>query len=132
MPVIQSKYGDLTSLKWFCESFLKEYGQPVKIAVGSVCKMDSMDVSYALLKTVRRYFPHAWIHAFGLRFHHLRKCKSIIDSFDSTSWTFPRTGGLPSAKNEEMRIEYFYDYLERLNQVSRVYDVEQTVLEAIG
>ena len=117
IPVIQSHYADISSLRKYCTDFIREYGTVDKIAVGSVCKMDDSNTTCTMLKLVKRYFPDTWIHAFGLRFHHLRKSLKYIDSYDSTSWTFPRTGGRPSCKNKAMRIDYFYEYIDVLNSL---------------
>lgn len=115
IPVIQSEYGNANSLRIYCEKFIEHYGKPEKIACGSICKMDSSEKTKQLLKIVRRYFPDTWIHAFGLKLNHFKKVKHLINSFDSTSWTFPRTPGRPSCKNKEQCIEYFYEYMDVVN-----------------
>ena len=117
LPVIQSNYGDLNSLQDYIRWFKKEFGTPLYLAVGSVCKMDKKERTVRLLREVKREFPNTWIHAFGLRLNHLNDSKYYINSFDSTSWTFPRGVGEPSCKNKEMCLEYFYNYLERFEEL---------------
>jgi hypothetical protein len=64
---------------------------------------------------VRAQFPDAWIHAFGLRVNYLDELDGIIDSFDSTAWTYPRGRGGHSARNKKEKIEYFREYLKRID-----------------
>lgn len=131
LPVIQSNYGSLKSLISYCNWFKKEFGSPSKLAVGSVCKMDSKHISQKLLREVRRQFPSSWIHAFGLRMGHIKGVLGVIDSFDSTSWTFPRTGGRPTCKNKAMCLDYFWEYITRLEEI-KYEDYSQRRLECFS
>lgn len=118
LPVLQSHYQDIQSFKDYIRNFKKEYGVVDKVAIGSICKADDHDLAVGMLKIARREFPTAWIHAFGLRFQQLKRGYKYIDSFDSTSWTFPRTSGRGSCRNKEERIQYFHDYIKRLEDVN--------------
>lgn len=118
MPVLQSHYRDLSSFKEYIQRFKDVYGTPDKVAIGSICKGDDHDIGVRMLKLARREFPGAWVHAFGLRFQQLKRGYKYIDSFDSTSWTFPRTSGRGSCRNKGERIQYFYDYIRRLEIVN--------------
>lgn len=119
LPVIQSSYGDLNSLKRYCNDFREKYGEPEKIAIGSVCKLNNVKKSTELIKECRNQFPNAWIHVFGLRLNHLRHVYKYIDSYDSTAWTFPRQSGRPSCRNYKERIQYFWEYIDRVNEILR-------------
>jgi hypothetical protein len=119
LAVIQSHYQNIRSFRDSIAYFKDTYGVPDKLAVGSICKADDNMLAVRMLKIIRREFPDTWIHAFGLRFQQFRKAYKFIDSYDSTSWTFPRSSGRPSCKNKAMRIEYFWEYVDCLKQ----YDV---------
>jgi len=133
IPVIQSEYQDMESFKRYIKRFKDKYGHYDKIAIGSICKADDNKLAIKMLKTARYEFPYSWIHAFGLRMLQFRGAWKHIDSFDSTSWTFPRgASGSPSCRNKEERIEYFWEYIEILNKYVQVeYHPEQTKLGVI-
>ncbi len=111
LPVIQSYFKDIKSYRDYINWFKNEYPEPSKIGIGSVCKMDDNKMGLEILKIAREEFPNSLIHVFGLRLIQFKWGYKYIDSFDSTSWTFPRKKGLPSAKNKEVKIDYFKDYL---------------------
>ncbi len=117
MPVLQSYYENIKSFQGYIKRFKKKYGVVDKVAVGSISKVNDHDLGVKMLKIARREFPKTWIHAFGLRFHQFKRVYSLIDSYDSTSWTFPRTSGRSSCKNKVERIEFFWDYVNRINLV---------------
>lgn len=129
IPVIQSKYEDLNSFKEYISNFKEFYGEYDKIAIGSIFKADNNSIALKMLKITRREFPNSWIHAFGLRFKQFIKARHLINSFDSTSWTFPRESGKSSCKNKMERIEYFKEYTTRIEQVMYPYNENQTKLE---
>jgi hypothetical protein len=128
IPVLQSYYEDLNSFKGYIQRFKAKYGQPEKIAVGSICKADNHNKGVKMLKIARRKFPDSWIHAFGLRFQQFKRAYHLIDSYDSTAWTFPRESGRSSCKNKEERIQFFYDYIKRIEEVTFPISNEQGVL----
>lgn len=128
LPVIQSHYENIKSYKRYIGQFKERYGQPDKIAIGSICKADNNEKAIQMLKIARREFPNSWIHAFGLRFKQFIKAKQYINSYDSTSWTFPRSSGRGSCKNQTERVQFFKDYMNRLNEIMYPYNHEQTRL----
>ena len=130
LPVIQSHYEQLSSFKEYITRFKDVYGEPDKIAIGSICKSNNNDIAIQMLKIARREFPNSWIHAFGLRFRQFRRAYKLIDSFDSTSWTFPRQSG-HSCKNKEERIQYFWDYINIIEGINVHLHKEQTQLEVL-
>lgn len=115
LPVLQSKYQDLNSLRFYIKKFKKEFPSPPQIAVGSICKANDILFVERALRITRRAFPYAWIHAFGLRLHHLRRVAIVIDSFDSCAWTFPRGRGLQATTKNE-KIKHFRAYVEKAEQ----------------
>lgn len=128
LPVLQSEYQNIKSFKEYIKRFKDEYGRVDKVAVGSICKADNHDIGVKMLKIARREFPDSWIHAFGLRFQQFKRAYSLIDSYDSTSWTFPRSSGRGSCKNLEERVEFFNDYIQRINEVTYPINQKQGVL----
>jgi hypothetical protein len=116
LPVIQSRFGDEDSLKDYIIWFKKEYGVVDKLAIGSVCKLNNKKKAIELVEIIREEFPESWLHLFGLKFHHMKGMYEIIDSYDTMAWTFPRTPNRPTTKNNNMRVEYFYEYMDYLNQ----------------
>lgn len=125
LPVIQSKYQNITSFKRFIWHFKAYYRdrlgddwEPSKIGIGSISKADNNELGVNMLKIARREFPNAWIHAFGLRFKQFRKGWRYINSYDSTSWTFPRGRGVPSCGSKAERKQFFIDYVKRINEVT--------------
>lgn len=122
MPVIQGYFDDPYSFEDYSEWFKSKYtDNPEVIGIGTVCKLSNKQNLLKTLHIIRRQFPNAWIHAFGLSIRYLREARGMITSFDSTAWTFPRTSGRPSCKNKEMRIEYFQEYLELYERYSVQY-----------
>jgi len=115
LPVIQSRYLDVESFRKSCEA-LKPY-RFEKLAIGAVCKTNNVEYIRKCCSIARRYFPNAWLHAFGLTLRALPAVRDLIDSFDSSAYTFPRGSGYPSCKDREMRIKYFKEYLERVNSL---------------
>lgn len=108
LPVIQGYSKDIGSIIDYSKWFLKEFGEPSKIAVtGSVCRVNNKQYVRKVLTEIRRLFPRAWIHGFAPRLHHVPSLVGLIDSFDSSCWTFPRASGQPSCRNLEERIQYF-------------------------
>lgn len=127
LPVVQGKYNDVHSYREYCSRFIREFGRPEKIAVGTVCKSDNILITEEIAKLTRKFFPKSWIHLFGLRLHHLRRVWMYINSYDSCSWTWPRnnkSGDLqrPQATNKEQKIQYFYEYVQ---QIGRYHDPYQ-------
>jgi len=139
VPVIQSRLNDSRSF-WESAVRVRELvGDYPIVAVGTVCKSRNLSWIRWCLMNARRRFPYSWIHAFGLTLSALRvvrrfinsfdsqlwdtrrvlwkKSRGLIDSFDSMSYTIPRSPRLPSAKNRESRIRYFYAYLRRIEAI---------------
>lgn len=114
LPVIQSKYKDLQSFQESINRFKREYGTPQKIGIGSIYKADNNTIAVNMLKIARREFPESWIHAFGLRRRAFRRAYKFINSYDSTSWTFPPGQGRGSCKNKAERIEFFWHYVNSI------------------
>lgn len=118
MPVIQGRSGDYQSFKDYVRRIKKQYEPGIIGVSGSLCRSKDTNLVRGVLKMVQRELPGVWVHAFALRFSHLRGVNGLIDSFDSTNWTFPRTSGRGSCRNKEERIQYFYDYIRRLEMVN--------------
>jgi len=129
LPVIQTLANDLSSLNSYCEWFKQEFETPQQVAVsGSICRVENIDFVYRGVKIVRRHFPNTWIHLFAPRLHHIKRLYPLIESFDSSCWTFPRVPGQASCKNLDERVEYFWKYLNILN--SHIgFNMNQTKLE---
>jgi hypothetical protein len=114
LPVIQGYYNKPESVWSYCQWFQKEFpGYDKKFGIGTLCRSNDKELAVKACKIVRRFFPNAWIHAFGLRLRHVGAVRHIINSFDSSAWTFPRLSG-HSAKTMEERITNFYMYQENL------------------
>lgn len=112
LPVIQTHYADLNSITEYCKWFIKEFSsEQEKIGIGTICRLNNKMIATKAMKIVRQYFPQSFIHVFGLRLGHLYGVKNIINSFDSSAWTFPRNSG-HSCKTQKERIEYFNNYLK--------------------
>lgn len=111
MPVVQGYYHDPGSFKKYGEWLIKIFGMPDKIGIGTMCKAGDKAKVQETVSVLRLLFPEAHIHAFGLRLQHLNAIDTLIDSWDSMSWTFPRGRGKASCKNKIERIQYFHDYL---------------------
>lgn len=132
MPVLQGRSHDIKSLKDYIDYFKCFYTNPSLIGVsGSFCRDKDMDFVYRCLKLVKRNFPDAWIHAFALRLNHLKNVHPLIDSFDSSNWTRPRTSGKASARNKAERIEYFWDFINNIEKVTVHLNKEQRVLQCL-
>jgi len=119
LPVLQARYMDRLSFLescWMTREVLGE-GYP-RIAIGTVCKCRKLDFIEYCCRAARKFFPEAWIHAFGLTLSALPRVRGVIDSFDSMAWTFPRGRGGHSAKNKRELIQYFKAYLERVHAIT--------------
>jgi hypothetical protein len=133
MPVIQTKANDLKALDNYCKWFKKEFDEPYQLGVsGSISRVNNKQFVYKGVKIVRRHFPNSWIHLFAPRLHHVKKIAPLIDSFDSSNWTFPRESGKSSCSNLQERIDYFWDYVNKLNEYLSVdFHETQTTLEGL-
>ena len=122
MPVIQGYYNSPNSFVDYAEWFLDNYivNTDVVIGVGTLCKNSDKKTMKAVLKNIREIFPNNKLHAFGLSIRYITELFEYLDSFDTTAWTFPRTPGLPSAKNKKMRIQYFHDYIDDYNKKKKI------------
>jgi len=118
LPVIQSRYLDRLSFLESAYLTREVIGDYPRVAIGTVCKCKKLEFIEYCCKVARKYFPDAWIHAFGLTLKALPKVCNFIDSFDSMAWTFPREPGLPSCKSMKERREYFKLYIERIRDLS--------------
>jgi len=116
LPVIQSYYNDPGSMKDFTKWFKREFpNYTKKFGLGTLCRSNNKALTLKACHIVRKAFPEAWLHAFGLRLNYVSDLIGIINSFDSSAWTFPRGRGRGSAKNKSQRIEFFFDYLVRIH-----------------
>jgi len=118
LPVIQSRYLDKLS---FLESLQKTkaiIGDYPRVAIGTVCKCRKLDFITYCCQATRQFFPKSWIHAFGLTLRALPRVAHLIDSFDSTAWTFPRERGKRSYRTRTKEApEYFRAYLRRIDEI---------------
>lgn len=117
MPVIQGHFQDVQSVIDYVKWFKREYGEPDKIAVGSLCKNNYQNVAIDTLHYIKNEFPHTHIHGFGIRFKQLRKVWMYIDSSDTTAWTMQRYPKITkTANNKFERIDMFYTYVKKINE----------------
>jgi len=113
-PETECRFRDKKGLcHWDCP--YDEPGSDCPDAVGTVCKTNDLGFIEYCYQIARRFFPHSWIHAFGLTLSALPKVSRYINSWDSMAWTFPRKPG-HSCKNSRERVRYFIEYLERVNE----------------
>jgi hypothetical protein len=127
LPVIQALYHSPESALDFAKWFKKEYPDyNNKFGLGTLCRSNNKQIVRLSCKYIRNVFPNAWLHGFGLRLHHIPDVANIINSYDSSAWTFPRGKGRGSAKNKKQRIQFFHEYLDSLD---RYLDPQQTTLE---
>jgi hypothetical protein len=116
IPVIQSNYLNIFSFIKSCEKIKEIIGDYPRIAIGTVCKTNSLKFIEYCCRIARGFFPKSHIHAFGLTLRALPKVKNFINSFDSLAYSFPRTRG-HLCKNKKERIEYFYKYIKRVKDI---------------
>ncbi len=83
LPVLQSRFLDRKRFVESCER-MKKY-EPIRLGIGTVCKVRNLSYIHFCLKTARQYFPKAWIHAFGFTLKALPFARHYIDSADSSS-----------------------------------------------
>jgi len=124
LPVIQSRYLNIFSFYESCELLKKLIKAYPRVAIGTVCKTRRLKFIIDCCKITRKFFPNAWIHAFGLTIQALPKVKEYINSFDSVAYTFPvlpewRNDGRRwrSARTKAERMKYFYAYLRHLKAI---------------
>ncbi|MEM2363746.1 MAG: hypothetical protein QXQ20_08655 [Candidatus Nezhaarchaeales archaeon] len=120
LPVVQSRYLDIFSYFESLEKTKEIIGDDYpRVAIGTVCKTRNIRFIVECCKATRNVFRKSWIHAFGLTLHALPKVKKFINSFDSSAYTFPRQRG-HSCKNMRERIQYFNEFLQRVNKIIEV------------
>ena len=121
LPVIQGRYEDANSFLEYAKKLKKEYGEPPQIAIGTLCKSNSIQIVEEGTKLIRKLFPFAFIHGFGLKMHHLARTWMYIDSYDSSAWTWPRNNGSgsgrrPQATTKKEKIQYFTEYTKQISK----------------
>lgn len=117
MPVIQGYTGDWYSIINYCIWFLNRYEQPKWLGIGArLGKYGNNVFVNKTLRDIRQLFPDSWIHVFALNIPNLRygDTKDLIDSYDSTTWTYPQESGRGSARSVEEKAKWFDEYIERL------------------
>ena len=113
LPVIQSRYLDIYSFYESIERTKEIIGDNYpRIAIGTVCKTKKLDFIEECMKAARKHFPNSWIHAFGLTLNALPRVADLLDSFDTSSYTFK--AGSKSCGTIKERIEYFQSYHEKV------------------
>ena len=141
LPVIQSRYMNTFSFLESCERLREIIGDYPRVAVGTVCKALKHTWILYCIKTARAYFPHSWIHAFGLTLKVLKMMRSRVMriSFDSMAWDYgelrhyDRAVGdswrrkapeiyakLPARWPSSLRAKtaYFMAYVERISEIT--------------
>jgi len=83
----------------YCMDMLDEYGLVKdKVAVGSLCIRKKVERIKTILRAIRRHYPNAKIHAFGLTLLILRDKafwrEKLVDSFDTGAWSTRSTKGV--------------------------------------
>lgn len=119
LPSIQAKFiiekGRLRLLKLHLYQAIQQsekvLGSHPRIAVGSVCKSRHLDDIMFALSAVRHSFQSQQVHAFGLTATGIQKTSPLIDSWDSSAYTFPRGKGRGQATTREQKVSYWFDYL---------------------
>ena len=109
MPTIQSSYRSVSSFEYCCKEF-QRMGDFERIAIGTVCKIRDVEFIIRCCRTARKFFPKAWIHAFGPPLNVVPSIRYFVNSFDSAAWTFPRKPHYPSCKTAEERRKYFFAF----------------------
>jgi hypothetical protein len=123
LPVIQSRCLDRLSFLESCTRVRELIGSYPRVAVGTVCKTNSLSFIEYCCKMVKRHFPNSHIHAFGLTLKALPKVARSITSWDSLvpecgrrkwrHWLLDK----PYAQlygNLDERRKFFYTYLEHI------------------
>jgi hypothetical protein len=140
LPVIQSRYLNRFSFMEACQRTREVIGDYPRVAVGTVCKTNNLGFIEYCCRVARRFFPGSWIHAFGLTLKALPRVVGsimswdslvpecgrtkwrywLLDSFDSSAYTFPRQPHRSSCGSLTERQKFFYAYLERLRRIVEV------------
>jgi hypothetical protein len=106
---IQGHYQVLNSFKRYCKWIKKEFGILDKLGIGTIGKLSTKEVCMKVMQMVRVEFPQAWIHVFGLRYDYIYEASRFVNSYDSTSWTFPRKS---RGKNIQEKLVFFDDWMK--------------------
>ena len=120
---LQSRFLDLDSFEKGCETVKEKYGNYPRLAIGTVCKTNNLKFIKECCLMARECFPKSKLHAFGMTLRSYPHVCHVIDSWDSMAWTFPRVSGRGSAKNKTERIQFFYDYLERVKELEEIHGI---------
>jgi hypothetical protein len=115
LPVIQARFQDIRSFEESCKQ-LREINDFKRVALGTVCKTRNVKFILDCCRLARRYFPDAWIHAFGPTLSVIGLMRHYVNSFDSSAWTFPRTPHRASCRSTQEREQYFMEYLSSLRK----------------
>jgi len=84
--------------------------------IANLCSTRKSSLIIQTCKHVRGYLQDKWLHVFGASLKAIRQLvkRSVINSYDSTAYTFPRTPNRSSCRSERERIDFFIEYLNRL------------------
>jgi len=86
-----------------------------RIALANLCTTKNTATIVKTVYIARQFCPDCSFHIFGPSIKAVEDAAlKQGDSFDSAAWTFPRSSGLWSAKNEHERRVYFELYLKRV------------------
>jgi len=88
-----------------------------RIALANLCTSKNVTTIVKTIYIARQFCTECSFHIFGPSIKAVEDAVGALkqgDSFDSMAWTYPRTSGLWSARNEYERKIYFEMYLKRV------------------
>jgi hypothetical protein len=82
------------------EGFIRDY-----MAIGTVCKRDSVDAIHSVLSTIERKLPNTEFHMFGMTLNAWkdRRLHGRFRSADTAAWNW---GGGPISEKKQLLKEY--------------------------
>jgi hypothetical protein len=122
VPVIQAQLHNYLSFTNGVQTLKHLYPTtPKVIAIGTVCKSKRLRYIEWCAKYARHHFPQSHIHMFGLTLSALPRVKGIINSWDSTAftWAFAEVSKnhRRQAAEQSERVTAFHLYTERIGAI---------------
>jgi hypothetical protein len=113
---LQGHYGDPWSVTR-CADLYRETGIADRFdyfGVASLCTSRSVrEVAYAV-RVAASVLPGKRLHAFGITLKALNAVGSLLHSFDSLAYTFPRAPGAGTSRTEAERERLFLEFVSKL------------------
>jgi tRNA-guanine family transglycosylase len=110
---------ELSEYQYCCDRVKDEGLETDVIAIGSLCVRKKVSDARKIISLVRRNFPHARLHGFGVDLKFLRdvKIRSMLWSTDTQAWRWCNNGKYHFPMTEQEKLDNFNRYRLKVESI---------------